>query len=486
MRVFGILLLIFIISCSTKSLNQGWRVPAAKKGKCAKAIAPLLERKQLTIREGWNEMDVSEQQSLEEVARSLRSQGIDYREVNVFGSLGDRFSPNVIQIVPDPEGHPINRYVATVEKRFGGTKVFYLERQRGTSLGTFHTNQNAIYLNKEVMADLSGEGWSTMSHEARHAMYEHHRFLGKFSSYNGEILVQDSSIRMNKFARSGYSTYASFEESKTHLEDGLKYLRNYKKALEENNTQNAKFWLEKLTQKSSQGQKISLGLTEMIEPLKFMSANTFHKKAIVEAVEKGGNEYIRVRFPTKYFGTVGDFDREKEGIADIIFKLSDLDEKILKAFKKNPKNPKNLSLIKYRAHENMVRTYYQVRYDFFIQKSLMIIVNSTKNGDAAKSLFNIRLLESAVNFGKRKDFYQTALMKDLKESSGLAEEALPKGQFEAADLIMGFINSGKKREAKLKGKKVIRYRLKDYPFVIITDPNGKYLGIDEKSFREKF
>lgn len=169
-----------------------------------------------------------------EVAESFDQQGIDYQFIR-------RLEDNLlgIEILPNEHGY-INRYVKNINQRFDGVRVFYLDTAESNVLGSFSPLKNYIFLGKGVSSNLSTSGYTTLSHEARHAYFTARILRYMNGSYKGKISATKGTIKGS--GNFSYTTYMSFQEVKTFKEDARKFFGLWLDKLSKEKKHNKAYW----------------------------------------------------------------------------------------------------------------------------------------------------------------------------------------------------------------------------------------------------
>ncbi len=228
-------LLLFSVSCAPLGTR---RDPAAISGSevsCLKLHQAILRRNndlfEIHHFHGLADMPAG----VQEVAESLDHQGINYRFIRKIDEdlLG-------LEILPDNHSL-INRYVKNINMRFDGVRVFYLDVPQSRTLGSFTPSKNYIFLGKKVITNLNGAGYTTLSHEARHAYFTARILRYMDSAYKGQITASKGTIRGSKDTF-GYTSYMSFQEIKTFREDSRKFLQLWQDELYSRRIHHIDYW----------------------------------------------------------------------------------------------------------------------------------------------------------------------------------------------------------------------------------------------------
>lgn len=209
-----VILIFFLSACSHQSTV---RAPASygTEISCLKLHQTILRRVNDSFESvsfnGLSDMP----KNIVEVAESFDEQGIDYQFVkrlddNLFG----------IEILPNEHGY-INRYVKNINQRFDGVRVFYIDTPESNTLGSFSPLKNYIFIGKGVSTKLSSSGYTTLSHEARHAYFTARILRYMNTSYKGKITASKGTIKGS--GNYSYTQYMSFQEIKTFKEDARKF-----------------------------------------------------------------------------------------------------------------------------------------------------------------------------------------------------------------------------------------------------------------------
>lgn len=173
-------------------------------------------------------------QNIVDVSESFDEQGIDYRYIKKIedGLLGIEILPNQHSV--------INRYVKNIANRFDGVRVFYIDNPESKSLGSFTPSKNYIYISKDISTNLSERGFTTLSHEARHAYFTSKMIRYMEGSYKGKITAVKGKIKGS--GNFSYTDYMSFEEIKTFREDSRKFLNLWSNKVIQERKNNKVFW----------------------------------------------------------------------------------------------------------------------------------------------------------------------------------------------------------------------------------------------------
>lgn len=233
MKKLALLTLMTLVSCASHERSPA--AIAASEVSCLK-LHQSIQRQINDLFEvhhfnGYSDMP----EGIVEVAESLDNQGINYRFIRKTDE--DQVG---IEILPDDHG-PINRYVKNISQRFDGVRVFYLDVPESRILGSFTPSKNYIYLGKKVITDLNGAGYTTLSHEARHAYFTARILRYMESAYKGQITATKGIINGSE-ETFGYTTYMSFQEIKTFREDSRNVFALWKKELIDQRKHNQVFW----------------------------------------------------------------------------------------------------------------------------------------------------------------------------------------------------------------------------------------------------
>ncbi len=177
-----------------------------------------------------------------EISESFDEQGIDYRYIRKVedGLLGIEILPNQHSV--------INRYVRNIANRFDGVRVFYIDNPESKSLGSFTPSKNYIYISKDISTNLTERGFTTLSHEARHAYFSAKMIRYMDGSYKGKITAIKGKIKGS--GNFSYSEYMSFEEIKTFREDSRKFLSLWSNRVIQER-KNSKDYLDRFTYKKN-------------------------------------------------------------------------------------------------------------------------------------------------------------------------------------------------------------------------------------------
>lgn len=173
-------------------------------------------------------------QNIIDVSESFDEQGIDYRYIKKIedGLLGIEILPNQHSV--------INRYVKNIANRFDGVRVFYIDNPESKSLGAFTPAKNYIYISKDISTKLSERGFTTLSHEARHAYFTSKMIRYMDGSYKGKITAVKGKIKGS--GNFSYTDYMSFEEIKTFREDSRKLLNLWSNKVIQERKNSKDYW----------------------------------------------------------------------------------------------------------------------------------------------------------------------------------------------------------------------------------------------------
>jgi len=173
-------------------------------------------------------------QNIIDVSESFDEQGIDYRYIKKIegGLLGIEILPNQHSV--------INRYVKNIANRFDGVRVFYIDNPESKSLGSFTPSKNYIYISKDISTKLSERGFTTLSHEARHAYFTSKMIRYMDGSYKGKITAVKGKIKGS--GNFSYTDYMSFEEIKTFREDSRKLLNLWSNKVIQERKNSKDYW----------------------------------------------------------------------------------------------------------------------------------------------------------------------------------------------------------------------------------------------------
>ncbi|OUR95363.1 hypothetical protein A9Q84_16130 [Halobacteriovorax marinus] len=412
----------------------------------------------------------------------LNKSKILYRSVYL---NSENYEGAALEILPEKSGNKINKYIGSIYRRFGGTRVFIFPREKSSSLGFYTKTQNFVYLSQKTALSLNNRGFQTLSHEARHSMYSHLNILRMKHDYQGAIRVVEADF-IPELEKSSYKKYVNFEESKNFNKDAQRLFLRMKNSLINGDEILLEETSTSFKKKIKSGARVSTGMRNILkrvntDRLDMSKASRVGKYFNIEIVELQDKYFLRVDV---YLNNVKDIVNEKKTKVELL--LPYLDEEVVKKFQDSGfEDIQNVEYILLQAKDKITNTREAVLNDFRSQRAFSNFYSAFNEAKKMEDkIFLVNVYESAFNISINQKKRYTPVELDLVQFNDSV--TIESEKFEMTNLsnisklISSFFIDEMGSLRSLDGGQVYKITPEGKKLSLLFDRNGRYLGLESE------